>query len=160
MSATTTDLEKAAPKRQSKAADVVDNGFAIARYGQEASLAAARDFIDLVDNVLPIQGGDQSLRRKMIDGAFSMADTVAAAQLAATRSVIHRPSMPAVNLALKMFELTDINVNVGVSVPTNVGVNAPTEVGVTVPTNVDVFNLKNTSGARQTSSARQASAAA
>lgn len=75
--------------------------------------------------MLPIQGGDQSLRRGLIDGAFAMADRVALAQLSATRSLIHRPSLPAVGMAMKLIELTDVNVNVGVNVPTNVGLNGP-----------------------------------
>ncbi len=120
MSAMSTELDRPATKEQSAAAEIVDGGFALARFGQEASLAAVRDFIDQVDRVLPVQGGDDSRRRALIDGAFSVADRVAAAQLAATRSVIHRPSVPVVNIALKAFAFEDVHVNVGVNVPTDV----------------------------------------
>lgn len=134
MSATSTDLEKSAVKSKSAAAEVVDAGFALARFGQEATLSAARDFVELVDSVVPLQGSDDSLRRSLVDGAFSLADHVAAAQLAGVRSLIHRPHLPGLNLALQAFTFEGIDVNVGVSVPTNVDVK--------VPTSVDVLNRK------------------
>lgn len=120
MTTTSTELDRPAVAKQSAAADVVDGGFALARFGQEASLAAARDFVDQVDRLLPLQGGDDSLRRSLIDGAFSLADRVAEAQLSAARSVLHRPSIPVANVALKVLSFQDINVNVGVNVPTDV----------------------------------------
>jgi hypothetical protein len=121
MNATTTALEKKSDRQKSTASEVVDAGFGVARFGQEASLAAAREFVELADKVLPVQGGEDSLRRGLIDGAFQFADQVSAAQLSAVRSVIHRPHMPGLNLALQAFTFEDVKVNVGVSVPTDVG---------------------------------------
>lgn len=121
MNPQTTALEKASEQRQSSAAEVVDAGFAVARFGQEASLHAAREFVELVGNVLPVQGGEDSLRRGLIDGAFNLADTVAAAQLGAMRSVVHRPRLPFVDLDLQAFTFKDVDVDVAVSVPTDVG---------------------------------------
>ncbi len=119
MGAVSTDLDRSISKQQSAAADIVDGGFALARFGQEASLAAVRDFVDQLDKLVPIQGADQSARRSLIDGAFVMADRVAAAQLATTRKLIHRPSVPVVNIALKAFAFEDVHVNVGVNVPSD-----------------------------------------
>lgn len=89
------------------------------RSSQEASLHAARGFIDLVDMAVPIEGGDDSHRRRLIDGAFQLADQTAAAQLGAMRSALHRPQLLHVENVVKAFN--DVNVNVTVTVPTDVG---------------------------------------
>ena len=121
MSRKTTALEKLPVQEQSTAAEIVDSGFAMARLGQEATFHAARAFVDLVDTVLPVQGGEDSIRRELIDSAFHLADQAAVAQLRAVRSVVHRPHLPFVNLDLQAFTFEGVDVDVAVSVPTDVG---------------------------------------
>lgn len=95
----------------------------MARSGQEASLQAARGFIDLVDVAVPIEGGDDSHRRRLIDGAFHLADQTAAAQLGVMRSALRRRQLLHVGVGMDTFlkAFNDVNVNVNVSVPTDVG---------------------------------------
>ncbi|MBJ7458133.1 MAG: hypothetical protein JHD02_02990 [Thermoleophilaceae bacterium] len=76
-----------------------------------------------MDLALPIEGGDDSHRRRLIDGAFRLADQTAAAQLSVMRSALHRRRLSYGGLGfdavVKAFN--DVNVNVNVSVPTDVG---------------------------------------
>lgn len=114
-------LEKTEDVQQSSAADFVDGSFALARLGQEATLQAARNLVDLVDSVVPVQGGDDSFRRGMVDGAFRLADELASSQLRAVRSVVHRPQLFMLDLDFNAFTFEGVDVNVAVQVPTDVG---------------------------------------
>lgn len=109
--------EPAAPVN--RATEVTDAWFSAARGGQETSLQAARQFVELVDVVLPVQGGDDSRRRKLIDGAFTLVDKTAAAQLTMARRALHGAVLVYVNFDIKAFNGVDVGVDV--TVPTDVG---------------------------------------
>jgi hypothetical protein len=136
MSPTTTALETTdearAQHHHNRAMEVSDAWFSMARGSQEMSLRAARSFIDLVDTVLPIEGGDDSHRRRLIDGAFDLADRTAAAQLGMMRS------------AVRSAVLVNIDFDVGVNVDTDVDAFNGIDVGVdvSVPTDVGAFKSK------------------
>lgn len=128
-------LEKAATTEVQQSGGTVsglaDGWLEMVHSGEQISLAAARQFIEMVDVVLPIQGGDDSRRRKLIDGAFGLADQAAAAQLAITRSALRRASV--------------FHVDVDVHVDTDVKAFNDIDVGVTVPTDVGAFTSKGQS---------------
>lgn len=102
-----------------RATEVTDAWFSAARGGQETSLQAARQFVELVDVVLPVQGGDESKRRRLIDGAFALVDNASAAQLSMARRALHGVTLFYVNFDIKAFNGVDVAVDV--SVPTDVG---------------------------------------
>lgn len=112
----------------SRATEVTDAWFSAARGGQETSLQAARQFVELVDVVLPVQGGDDSRRRRLIDGAFSLMDSAASAQLSMTRRALHGAVLVYVNFDIKAFNGVDVGVDV--TVPTDVGMFKTREEGL------------------------------
>jgi hypothetical protein len=121
------DEQHGLDKQHGAATGLSDAWFSMARSGQEHSLQAARQFIDLVDAVLPVQGGEDSHRRRLIDGAFDLADRVGAAELGMMRSAVQ---------SAVLFDV-DVNVNVDTDVDAFNGV----EVGVNVPTDVHALSL-------------------
>lgn len=126
---------KAAPgkelaAKQGPVAELSDAWILALRGRQESALGTARKFVDVVDKVFPVQGGDESRRRKLIDGAFEFADWAAETQLDVMRSAMQSAVMVYV----------DVNVNVDTDV--EAFANNDTNVDVTVPTDVGAFNVK------------------
>lgn len=115
-----TALVKREPPRNGGVA-ASDLWYDFARSGQRATLEALRNFVDVA---VPIQGGKDSRRRKLIDGAFAIADTAGALPLeamrGATRSMMVTYFDVVVNVNTDVDALREINV--GVNVPTNVDV--------------------------------------
>jgi hypothetical protein len=122
-------------ERAGTATELSEAWFSLTRSGQERTLGAARRFVDLVDVVLPLQGGDDSRRRQVIDGAFERADRAGAAQLDVMRSALQ-------NTVLVYFD-----VDVGVAVDTAVKAFNGNDVDVTVPTDVGFLNRRGSARA-------------
>lgn len=103
------------------ASDVADLWYDFARSGQKATLEALRDFVNLA---VPMQGGKDSKRRKLIDGAFAIADRAGAAPLGMMAGAIRGATVFYVDVAVNVNTDVDAfrDVNVGVSVPTDVDV--------------------------------------
>jgi hypothetical protein len=106
---------------------VADIWYQFARAGQQGSLEALRQFVDLV---IPMQGGKDSRRRSLIDGAFAIADQASAAPLIAARGAVR-------GMTSTYF---DVVVNVNTNVATNVELLKGVDVDVTVPTTVKTFD--------------------
>lgn len=133
MSPKSTELERqpaatAQAEPVSRATEMTDAWFSAARGGQETSLQAARQFVELVDVVLPVQGGDESKRRRLIDGAFTFVDSAASAQLSMARRALHGAVLVYVNFDIKAFNGVDVGVDV--TVPTDVGMFKTREEGL------------------------------
>lgn len=110
--------------------DLSDAWFSTLRGQQESAFGTARRLVDVVDKVFPVQGGDESRRRKLIDGAFELADWAAETQLDLMRS------------AMQSAVLVYVDVNVNVDTDVEAFSNNDTNVDVTVPTDVGAFNVK------------------
>ena len=139
MSPTKTALDKPAaakakpkreiePKAEERANELSEAWFSMARGGQETSFDIARRLVDII---LPLQGGEDSRRRQLIDGAFDLADRAAAAQLGMMRG--------AVKSAVNVYIDVDVNVDTDVDAFTGVDVG----VDVTVPTDVGAFKNRS-----------------
>jgi hypothetical protein len=105
---------------------VADLWYQFARAGQHGSLDALRQFVNVA---VPMQGGEGSRRRRLIDGAFAIADHAGAAPLGVARGAIR-------GMTSTYF---DIVVNVNTNVGTNVELLKGVDVDVTVPTNVNTL---------------------
>jgi hypothetical protein len=122
--------EQALAQRSKPVDSLSESWFSMVRSGQESALDTARKFVDLVDVVLPVQGGEDSRRRRVIDGAFDLADRAAAAQLGMMRS--------AVQSAVLVYVDVDVNVDTDVDAFNGIDVG----VDVTVPTDVGAFKTR------------------
>lgn len=117
---TTLDKPAAAElESQDRATELTDAIFSRARRNQESSFQMARQFVDLVDVVLPVQGGEDSHRRRLIDGVFDLADRAASTPLEMMRSAIQNAVHVYVNVDVAAFNGVDVAVDV--TVPTDVG---------------------------------------
>lgn len=81
----TTDLAESSEDEAEVAEAVAMLWYDFARSGQRKSLKIARRAVDLA---LPLQGGRDSRRRQLVDGAFAIADQAGAAQLALARGAL------------------------------------------------------------------------
>lgn len=110
-------------RRRSQATEASDAWFSMARSGQESAINTVRRFVDLVDSVLPVQGGDDSRRRKLVDGAFDLVDRAAEAQLGMMRSAVQSAVLVYVDVGVHtdVDAFNGVDVDVDVSVPTDVG---------------------------------------
>lgn len=109
-------------KRDGVMTEMSEAWFQMARGGQVATLDALRKVVDVA---IPFQGGDESRRRKLIDGAFDLADRVGAAQLGLTRGALQSAVLVYVDVGVEVN--TDVDAFNGVDV--GVDVNVPTDVG-------------------------------
>lgn len=132
---TATGDERALATRPGPVTELSEAWFSMARSGQQSAIGAVRKFVDLVDVVLPLQGGDDSRRRRLVDGAFDLADRAAAAQLGMMRS--------AVQSAVLVY--VDVNVSVDTDVDAFNGIDVG--VDVTTPTDIVAFKIKGGSQA-------------
>lgn len=117
--------EQALAQRRGAVNELSDSWFSMVRSSQESAIDTARKFVDLVDVVLPVQGGEDSRRRRLIDGAFDLADRAAAAQLGVMRSALQSAVLVYVDVDVSVDTDVDafngVDVGVDVSVPTDVG---------------------------------------
>lgn len=132
---TATGDERALATRPGPVTELSEAWFSMARSGQQSAIGAVRKFVDLVDVVLPLQGDDDSRRRRLVDGAFDLADRAAAAQLGMMRS--------AVQSAVLVY--VDVNVSVDTDVDAFNGIDVG--VDVTTPTDIGAFKIKGGSQA-------------
>lgn len=109
-------------KRDGVMTEMSEAWFQMARGGQTTSLEALRKIVDIA---VPLQGGDESRRRKLIDGAFDLADRVGAAQLGLARGALQSAVLVYVDVGVEVN--TDVDAFNGVDV--GVDVNVPTDVG-------------------------------
>ncbi len=121
--------------RPTQFTELSDAWFRMVREQQESALGRARRFVDVVDKVLPVRGGEDSRRRMLVDGAFELVDWAAETQLGLARSAMQNA----------MLVYVDVNVNVDTDV--DAFANNDTKVNVSVPTDVGAFKAK-TKGAR------------
>ncbi|MBI4898166.1 MAG: hypothetical protein HY827_07345 [Actinobacteria bacterium] len=127
--------ETALATRPTQFTELSDAWFRAVRERQESAIGRARRFVDVVDKVLPVRGGEDSRRRTLIDGAFELADWAAETQLGLARS------------AMQSAMLVYVDVNVNVDTDVDAFANNDTKVDVSVPTDVGAFKAK-TGGAR------------
>lgn len=101
------------------ATEISDLWYDFARGGQKATLEALREFVNVA---VPMQGGKGSRRRKLIDGAFAIADQAGAMPLDAMRGALRGAMVVYFDVVVNV--TTDVDafkdINVGVNVPTNV----------------------------------------
>lgn len=114
------------PNPKDGAVAVADIWHDFARGGQVKTLEVLRQCVDLA---IPLQGGKGSRRRKLIDGAFALADQAGAAQLGMARGVLQGATST----------YFDIVVNVNTNVGTNLELLKGVDVDVTVPTDVQTL---------------------
>lgn len=117
-------IAAAAAKRDGLVTEMSDVWFQMARGSQTATLDALRKVVDVA---LPLQGGEDSRRRKLIDGAFELADRAGAAPLDMARG--------AMNSSVLVYFDVDVTVETDVDAFTGV------DVDVTVPTNVKTLSI-------------------
>lgn len=114
----------ATAKRDGLITEMSDAWFEMARGSQTATLEALRKVVDVA---LPLQGGEDSRRRKLIDGAFDLADRAGAAPLGMARGALQGSVL--------------VYFDVDVTVETDVDAFTGVDVDVTVPTNVKTLSL-------------------
>lgn len=112
-------------RRVGQVTELSDAWFASVRSRQSSALDKARKLVNLVDAVVPVQGGEASRRRKLVDGAFELADWAAGAQLELARSAMRGAVTVYVDVAVNV----DADVDAFNGVETNVDVEVPTDVG-------------------------------
>lgn len=115
---------KTIAKRDGVITELSDTWFEMARGGQTATLGALRK---IVDAAVPLQGGEDSRRRKLIDSAFDLADRAGAAQLGLARGALQGSVL--------------VYFDVDVTVDTDVDAFTGVDVDVTVPTNVKTLSI-------------------
>lgn len=117
-------VSAATAKRDGLITEMSDAWFEMARGGQTATLEALRKVVDIA---IPLQGGEDSRRRKLIDGAFELADRAGAAPLDLARGALQGSVL--------------VYFDVDVTVDTDVDAFTGVDVDVTVPTNVKTLSL-------------------
>lgn len=112
----TTALVEATRSGADVAADI---WYDMARDGQRKTLGALRQCVDLT---APLQGGKDSRRRRLIDGAFALADQAGEAQLALARGAMRGAMVVYMDIAVNVSTDFDAlsGISVDVSVPTDV----------------------------------------
>lgn len=113
-----------------KPAGLSDPWFEKAQSGQQAAFDAVRKFVEIVDTTVPVIGGDDSRRRKLIEGAIDVVDLAARVQLGLMRG------------AVQSAVLVNVGVDVDVNVDTDVDAFTGVDVSVAVPTDVGAFKTK------------------
>lgn len=113
-------------KRDGVMTEMSEAWYQMARGGQTASLDALRKFVDVV---VPLQGGDESRRRKLINGAFDLADRAGAAQLGLARGALQNSVLVYVDVGVDVDVNVDTDVDAFTGVDVGVDVNVPTDVG-------------------------------
>ena len=113
-------------KRDGVMTEMSEAWYQMARGGQTASLDALRKFVDVV---VPLQGGDDSRRRKLINGAFDLADRAGAAQLGLARGALQNSVLVYVDVGVDVDVNVDTDVDAFTGVDVGVDVNVPTDVG-------------------------------
>lgn len=106
----------AVPELEADGAEVVAGlWYDFARGGQKKSLRVLRKVVNIA---IPLQGGHDSRRRQVIDGAFATADQAGAIPLNIARSALRSALTPYFDVVVNIEAFNGVAVDV--TVPTNV----------------------------------------